>query len=242
MRRFRMRTFVLIAAVCVLLIALFVVVGPWVRGWGRDFGRASELLGVAQSNSEDLVLHLSSADPDIVMTALSVLKDRQDPAGKDKARELLNNDNEYIWLNAALYLGAVGDEQAAPYLIKALTHAAWRVHEEAADYLRTLTGQDFGADYAAWAEWWQEQGHPQVAALEPVRPEPSKDEMLPEVYYLIDGVVDPVTIRHGDATIRLVGVRLRPGADRHEALRQLGTLVLNQGVQLTPDDGPPDDA
>ena len=160
-------------------LAVITIFNMWVAiGLFKSFRRASALLAVAQSSSEDHVSYLSDADPDIVTMALSVLKDRQDPAGRDKARELLKNHNEYeymyAWLNAALYLGAIGDEQAAPYLIKLLTHPDESAHKEAAEYLRTFTGQDFGADYEAWAEWWQEQGHPEAVALEPVRPEPRK--------------------------------------------------------------------
>lgn len=98
--------------------------------------------------------NLDSSDTDLVRESLFFLTGRKDPVGVSKAIELLNNSDDYIWLNAASYLGACHRPEAIPYLVKALRHTAWRTDAKTAEYLRALTGMDFGTDFTQWQQWW----------------------------------------------------------------------------------------
>jgi hypothetical protein len=71
-----------------------------------------------------------------------------------RAIELLHHPDDYISLNAALYLGACRRQEAVPYLIRALRHTAWRVDDETSRYLREMTGMNFGTDFQSWQQWW----------------------------------------------------------------------------------------
>jgi hypothetical protein len=73
---------------------------------------------------------------------------------------LLQSQDDYVWLNAALYTGACGRPEAVPYLIQALRHTAWRGDPDTIAALKSLTGQDFGGDFEKWRAWWQTQ-HPE---------------------------------------------------------------------------------
>jgi len=143
MRWYRTRFALLIAGALILSIAMLL----FILCRADEDSETPGVQAVALADSQDLVSCLSNNGRDLVVTALSVLKDRRDPAGKEKARELLKSEDSYVRLNAALYLGALGGEQAVPCLIRALSHPAWRAHEEAAAHLRAITGQDFGTDY-----------------------------------------------------------------------------------------------
>jgi HEAT repeat protein len=72
----------------------------------------------------ELLRNLDSADSDTVQASLIVLKNRRDPAGIDKAIHLLKSSDASTWLDAALYLGAMGRPEAKPYLSKALGFAS----------------------------------------------------------------------------------------------------------------------
>jgi hypothetical protein len=106
--------------------------------------------------------NLDSNNPDLVRESLSHLADRKDPVAVARAVQLLQSTDDYIWLNAAHYTGVCGRREAVPYLIKALRHTAWRADNQTAQYLRNLTGQDFGSNFARWQEWWLGQ-HPDSA-------------------------------------------------------------------------------
>lgn len=97
---------------------------------------------------------LDSSDPDEIMHGFYHLTKRADPIAVARGIDLLSHEDDYIWLNAALYLGACKRQEAVPYLIKALRHTAWRSDSEKAQYLRTITGADFGADFGRWQQWW----------------------------------------------------------------------------------------
>jgi hypothetical protein len=101
--------------------------------------------------SSSYVRDLDSGD---VINSLLVLEERKDPIAIPKAIELLKRPDDYVWLSAALYLGACNRQEAVPYLIKSLRHADWRSDERAARYLKTITGTDFGTDFPKWQKWW----------------------------------------------------------------------------------------
>jgi hypothetical protein len=96
---------------------------------------------------------------DIVYDSLSILGHRKNPIVVNRAIELLKSKDDYTWLNAAIYLGACGRQEAVPYLIKALRHTASKSYQEESDDLQDLTGQNFGTDFKKWKTWW-EQSHP----------------------------------------------------------------------------------
>ena len=102
----------------------------------------------------ELVRKLDSSNRDTVLTGFHYLTERADPVAIPRALELLRSADEYIWLNAAEYLGACKHQDAVPYLIKALRHTAWRADADTAQYLRTITGADFGTDFSEWRQWW----------------------------------------------------------------------------------------
>jgi hypothetical protein len=101
--------------------------------------------------------NLNSTNPNLVRESLAHLMTRKDPIAVKRAIELLQSPDDYIWLNAAEYLGVCGQREAVPYLIKALRHTAWRADQETAQSLRTLTAQDFGTDFTRWRDWWLSQ-------------------------------------------------------------------------------------
>lgn len=106
--------------------------------------------------------NLDSSDPDLVRESLAHLTSRKDPIAVPQAIPLLSSKDDYIWLNAAHYLGVCGKQEAVPYLIKALRHTAWRADAERVEILQALTGQSFGHDFARWQQWWLQQ-HPEAA-------------------------------------------------------------------------------
>jgi hypothetical protein len=104
--------------------------------------------------SSQLARNLESTDTDLVRESLALLGERRDPVAADKAVQLLASPDDYIWLNAAEYLGAIGRGEAVPYLIKAFRHTAWRSEATRLSELQQLTAQSFPADFHAWSNWW----------------------------------------------------------------------------------------
>jgi len=51
------------------------------------------VLAVGVVSSEVLVANLDSSDADLVMTSLSILEDRLDPSGRDKAVALMGSED-----------------------------------------------------------------------------------------------------------------------------------------------------
>jgi hypothetical protein len=110
-------------------------------------------------SSRALTRNVESGSGDIVFDSLDILTQRKDPMAAYLEVDMLQSDNDYEWLKAAIYLGACGRQEAVPYLIKALRHAALRSHDQEAGYLTALTGQNFGTDFEKWKSWW-EKTHP----------------------------------------------------------------------------------
>ncbi|MBK8095044.1 MAG: HEAT repeat domain-containing protein [Verrucomicrobiaceae bacterium] len=103
--------------------------------------------------------NLDSPDKDLVRESLSFLTTRADPVAVDRAILLLKHPDDYVWLNAAYYIGACKRQEATPYLIKALRHTARKSLDENVSRLESITGKHFGRDFEAWRSWWQN-GHP----------------------------------------------------------------------------------
>ena len=112
-----------IAVVLSVVVLIFTLSGIVVYKWITESTLGLSLFNKHVS-SEKLVNNLSSGKRNLVMTSLSLLEERHDSAGKEQAQKLLLSKDDYLWLNAGLYLAAFGDQQAIPYLIKGLNHPA----------------------------------------------------------------------------------------------------------------------
>jgi hypothetical protein len=108
--------------------------------------------GVIPANN--IARNLHSDDTDLVRESLWCLASRKNPIAVSRAIELLQSPDDYIWLNAALYVGTCKRQEAVPYLIKALRHTASSSDTDTAQCLRDITGADFGTDFALWQQWW----------------------------------------------------------------------------------------
>jgi len=104
-----------------------------------------------------LVADVQSRDFNRICDGLEKLRRRLDPIAREDALRLLESENSYLWLNAALYLGAINDEASVPYLIKALRHPASRAGPDAVAALRAMTGQSWGVDFEQWQQWWMKE-------------------------------------------------------------------------------------
>lgn len=197
--------------------------------------KASELARLHEASSSELVTVLGSDDRDTVITALSILKRRHDPAGRKKALRLLESDNSYVWLNAALYLAELGDKRAVPYLIRGLKHPAWRSRDKVTQYLKALTGQSHGSSHEKWTSWWKKKNARSTVSLQP-QDQGFEYDKGSATSYLITWVVDPLTVGHGEKTLKLAGITVAEGVSRERARRMVETAVLNQYVEIAPVD------
>ncbi len=189
------------------------------------------------ASNNNLVENLDSTDPDLVMTSLSILGERADSSGQKKANLLLSSKNKYIWLNAAMYLGKIGDENSIPYLIKGLKHPAWRAHEKIASMLNKLTGLKYGKDQAKWISWWKQKNPESTFNFRYLDLEKEAESLNSTNHYLITGVVDPLTINHSGVQIRLIGIKLKDKENPQQAIVKLKTLILGQFAQFEFDQG-----
>jgi len=88
-------------------------------------------------------------------SAYGVLQSRGSDVARSEAIRDVQSSDSYLWLNAALYLGELGDPIAVPYLIRGLRHRASRAHGEALNYLQVITRQNIGKNQTQWIKWWQ---------------------------------------------------------------------------------------
>ena len=105
-------------------------------------------------SSRALARNLDDGSSDIVFDSLKILTQRKDPIAVYRAIDMLQSNDDYKWVNAAIYLGACGRKEAIPYLIKALRDTGFRTHDEEAGYLTALTAQNYGTDFEKWKSWW----------------------------------------------------------------------------------------
>jgi len=145
-------------AIVVTLTAVVIVLSGivWITPRNAALSSFAETLWPGAIPARAYAANLSSRNADLVRESLAHLTDRRDPVAVPRAIELLQSPDDYIWLNAAQYLGACQREEAVPYLIKALRHTAWRADERTVRDLRALTGKDFGASFEQWQAWWTE--------------------------------------------------------------------------------------
>lgn len=115
---------------------------------------AYELVTNGDPSEAELVGFLDSNYPILVSGTLTALEHRKLAGGREKAAKLLTSRDPHIWYVAALYLGAIGDQRTVPYLIRGLTHPAWRSRPRVVNYLQNLTGQNYGENKEEWIKWW----------------------------------------------------------------------------------------
>jgi hypothetical protein len=106
-------------------------------------------------SSRALTRNVEDGSGDIVYDSLKILTQRKDPMAVYLEIGMLQSNDDYEWLNAAIYLGACGRQEAVPYLIKALRHTALRSYDQEAGYLKALTSQNYGTDFEKWKSWWE---------------------------------------------------------------------------------------
>jgi hypothetical protein len=192
-------------------------------------------LGGNSISSSTLVANLSSPDRNLVMTSLDLLGQRKDPAGQQQARTLLLSKDDYIWFNAALYLGAINDSQAIPYLIKGLKHPASRAYPDVVRELQAITGQNFGMDQAKWIAWWQQQNPTASFSFKYRSLEVQAGSLATDSQIRIDRVIDPVTVDYSGSPITLIGLRLKAGANLAAAKQLLETAIVGQFISIERD-------
>jgi len=147
----------------VALAVLFALVLLVIHFYGAQLGvigfAADHFLpGIVSSQSyKRAVLHPENYD---AYSAYDILGQRRSEVAHDIALHQLSSPDDYLWMNAAHYLGWISDPASAPYLIKALRHTAWRADGERRQLLVKLTGKDFGTDFSKWQQWWSSQ-HPE---------------------------------------------------------------------------------
>jgi hypothetical protein len=150
------RTFYIVLSVLpILSILLICWIIPLFPTWSGMVERQYGPIIPARSYARNL----NSPNRDLVRDSLGFLTRRKNPIAVPRAIELLDDPDDYVWLNAALYLGACHRPEATPYLIKALRHTASRCDPETLRDLRVLTDQNFGADFNLWQRWWLD-AHP----------------------------------------------------------------------------------
>ena len=141
----------------VVLIAVAAAVLAYVIDWG-SLGFAIHHMWLPYASSESHLEDVRSGDWDRVLRGLHYLAERKDPIAREEAVKLLDSKEPYTWFNAALYLGALDDEVAVPYLIKGLLHRATRAYDRTAAALSRITGEDY-YHFQDWHAWWMKQ-HP----------------------------------------------------------------------------------
>jgi len=228
-----MRKSWLVAVIVIALVATLGGFGIYHFITGTSMGLA---LGGSTVSSQTLAKDLESSDRDLVMASLDTLTRRNDTAGQPQARKLLASADDYIWFNAALYLGAINDQQAVPYLIKGLKHPASRAYPDVARDLKSLTGQNLGTDQAKWLIWWKQRNPNSAFSFAYATLDNQAAEIQTGSTILINRVIDPVTISYSGSPIALIGVRVKTGVTSAQAHRLVETCILGQFAEIKRDD------
>jgi hypothetical protein len=141
-----------------IVLAIVAVIGLIViHFWGAQLGWIGyfadrRLPGIVSSQSyKRAVMYPESND---AYSAYGKLARRRSKVAREIALRHLSSTDDYLWMNAAHYLGAIGEPASVPYLIKALRHSASRADEERSELLYRLTGENFGTKFVKWRQWW----------------------------------------------------------------------------------------
>jgi len=102
--------------------------------------------------------HSDSYTRYVAAEALGKLGPKAAPAIPDLI-ETINDEFSQAGWAAVTSLGQIGPEadEAIPVLIKLLEGEDWSYKHYAASALKSITGQNFGEDAAAWQKWWEAQ-------------------------------------------------------------------------------------
>jgi len=122
--------------------------------------RAAAIRGIANHGSPDLVPllveHMKDADVSVRIEAARGLQRLHNPVAVPALLDALDEEKEpevQVRAQAAEALGQYAQNRVVDELIKALDDANLAMNQATLASLRTLTGQDFGFDRAAWAAW-----------------------------------------------------------------------------------------
>jgi len=145
----------------------------------RTFGRSAmwlnddALAGLSAAQREEKITYLATLLSDSEygrhlcngLAEASALKDERLVPGLMKVagyqRESGNYDCRPKWI-AVSALARQESDQAVPLLISLVDHGNQNTRKWARAALARKTGQDFGDDKPAWANWWESQGHTAV--------------------------------------------------------------------------------
>ncbi len=100
------------------------------------------------------------------------------PALRGIALERRDKDNRDRWM-AIRALGLLGDQASVPELIHLTYHGNVNTRWWAQISLVRITGQNFGGDWKAWGNWWNQSGrqpafNPEIIRWWSGQPEPDK--------------------------------------------------------------------
>jgi len=94
-------------------------------------------------------------------TAINTLGAMRSTNALPRLREIafahVDGNNRNRWMCVRM-LGKMGDRQSIPDLIHLVYHGNQNTHWWAQIALVQLTGQNFGGDWEAWGNWWNESG------------------------------------------------------------------------------------
>jgi hypothetical protein len=123
--------------------------------------RAAAARGLGTHGSPEhvplLVERLKDEDPSVRVEAARALQRLHNPVAIDPLLAALDHDKEpepNVRLEAASALGQYAENRVVEQLIHSLQDDNLAVNLTTQDSLRTLTGQDFGLDIAAWQAWY----------------------------------------------------------------------------------------
>jgi len=124
--------------------------------------RAAAARGIGSHGSPDLVPllveRLEDQDPSVRTEAARALQRLHNPVAVDPLLDALDEETELeaqVRLEAANALGQYAETRVVERLISALEDPNLAVNRNTQGALRTLTGQDFGFDRAAWQTWYK---------------------------------------------------------------------------------------
>ena len=137
-----------------VFVLLAIPAGIWLKFYGyADETRLSMFAGLY--SDAQIARNLSSRDNYLVYSSLRILAERQSRLGVERARVLLSDQRG--WIHGAMYLGALGEAEAIPYLIKGLRmQYGSGLYPDITEQLRKLTSQDIGEDFSQWHQWWMD--------------------------------------------------------------------------------------
>jgi len=147
------RIIILVVAILCLLGALVPVVLHFYGAQLGIVGLTADIMWPGIVSPESYKRAVMHPERDDAYSAYDILGQRHSEVAHQIALQQLNSSDPYLWLNAAEYLGEIGDAKSVPWLIKALRHTAWRGDDKTKASLVMLTGTDC-RNFNGWQDWW----------------------------------------------------------------------------------------